>query len=74
MRQARQRFEDTSSKAPLYKGTLWKLNADGKAEDDRQGVLLCTFLPFVEGKESNRVREATGKRVANCTVSKFWGI
>lgn len=32
-RTTRNRIEDTSSKAPLYKGTLWKLNNDGNAEE-----------------------------------------
>eukprot|EP00913_Durusdinium_trenchii_P034870 g32618.t1 len=32
-RQHRHRFEDTSSKAPLYKGTLFKLNTDGNADE-----------------------------------------
>ncbi|CAJ1367501.1 unnamed protein product [Effrenium voratum] len=32
-RTTRNRIEDTSSKVPLYKGTLWKLNTDGDAKE-----------------------------------------
>ncbi|CAL1144245.1 unnamed protein product [Cladocopium goreaui] len=32
-RTTRNRIEDTSSKAPQFKGTLWKLNNDGNAQE-----------------------------------------
>ncbi|CAE8646368.1 unnamed protein product [Polarella glacialis] len=34
-RKVRNRVEDLSSKAPVHKGTLWKLNTNGGIEDER---------------------------------------
>jgi len=75
VRQARQRFEDTSSKAPLYKGTLWKLNTDGKAEDathwlKRDMWVACDgSLCYFSIKESKRLVLLDGIKMAGAKVT-----
>jgi len=77
VRQARQRFEDTSSKAPLYKGTLWKLNADGKAEDathwlKRDMWVACDgSLCYFSIKENKRLVLLDGIKMAGAKVTSL---
>ncbi|CAE7677317.1 Pak4 [Symbiodinium sp. CCMP2456] len=75
VRQARQRFEDTSSKAPLYKGTLWKLNTDGKAEDathwlKRDMWVACDgSLCYFSIKENKRLVLLDGIKISGAKVT-----
>ncbi|CAJ1356039.1 unnamed protein product [Effrenium voratum] len=74
-RQHRHRFEDTSSKAPLYKGTLWKLNTDGNPGDSthwlkRDMWVACDgSLCYFSIKENKRLVLLDGIKMAGAKVS-----
>ncbi|CAK9033388.1 unnamed protein product [Durusdinium trenchii] len=69
-RQHRHRFEDTSSKAPLYKGTLFKLNTDGNADEPahwlkRDMWVACDgSLCYFSIKENKRLVLLDGVKLA----------
>jgi len=76
-RQHRHRFEDTSSKAPLYKGTLWKLNTDGNPEDaahwlKRDMWVACDgSLCYFSIKENKRLVLLDGVKLAGAKVENM---
>eukprot|EP00435_Cladocopium_sp_Y103_P060696 s396_g22.t1 len=45
-RTTRNRIEDTSSKAPQFKGTLWKLNNDGNAQEPAHWLKRDMWVAF----------------------------
>lgn len=76
-RQHRHRFEDTSSKAPLYKGTLFKLNTDGNADEPahwlkRDMWVACDgSLCYFSIKENKRLVLLDGVKLAGAKVENL---
>ena len=76
-RQHRHRFEDTSSKAPLYKGTLFKLNTDGNADEPahwlkRDMWVACDgSLCYFSIKENKRLVLLDGVKLAGAKVENM---
>jgi len=74
-RRHRNRLEDTSSKAPLYKGTLWKLNTDGNPEDSthwlkRDMWVACNgSLCYFSIKENKRLVLLDGSKLAGARLT-----
>ncbi|CAE7685873.1 STE20 [Symbiodinium necroappetens] len=79
-RTTRNRIEDTSSKAPLYKGTLWKLNTDGNPQDPTHWLKRDMWAAASSGREAKRRQCMEGFRtLKGATVTanaakghRFW--
>ncbi|CAJ1455094.1 unnamed protein product [Effrenium voratum] len=78
-RTTRNRIEDTSSKVPLYKGTLWKLNTDGDAKEKTHWLKRDMWVAFNGSlcyfsiKENKRLVLVDGSKLAGAKVSPLTG-
>ncbi|CAK9067076.1 unnamed protein product [Durusdinium trenchii] len=76
-RTTRNRIEDTSSKAPLYKGTLWKLNTDGNPQDPTHWLKRDMWVAFNGSlcyfsiKENKRLVLVDGSKLSGAKVTKM---
>mmetsp|Transcript_6557 Transcript_6557/g.14185 ORF Transcript_6557/g.14185 Transcript_6557/m.14185 type:complete len:691 (-) Transcript_6557:51-2123(-) len=74
-RTTRNRIEDTSSKAPLYKGTLWKLNTDGNPQDPTHWLKRDMWVAFNGSlcyfsiKENKRLVLLDGIKISGAKVT-----
>lgn len=74
-RKHKERLEDTSSKAPVHKGTLWKLNSDGNPEDAthwlrRDMWVACNgSLCYFSIKENKRLVLVDGSLLAGAKIT-----
>mmetsp|Transcript_20322 Transcript_20322/g.36292 ORF Transcript_20322/g.36292 Transcript_20322/m.36292 type:complete len:686 (-) Transcript_20322:45-2102(-) len=75
----RPKLIDSSSKAPLYKGVLWKLNSNGNPEEaadwlKRDMWVACNgSLCYWSIKESKRLVLLDGAQLGGATVEPFKG-
>jgi len=73
------RGEDTSNTAPLYKGTLWKLNTNGDAKDNAHWLKRDMWIAaqgslcYFSVKENKRLVLVDGTKMADATVTQFPG-
>lgn len=73
------RGEDTSNTAPLYKGTLWKLNTNGDAKDNAHWLKRDMWIAaqgslcYFSVKENKRLVLVDGAKLADATVTTFPG-
>jgi len=78
-RTTRNRIEDTSSKAPLYKGTLWKLNTDGNPQDPTHWLKRDMWVAFNGSlcyfsiKENKRLVLVDGSKLTGAKVTPLVG-
>lgn len=78
-RTTRNRIEDTSSKAPQFKGTLWKLNNDGNAQEPAHWLKRDMWVAFNGSlcyfsiKENKRLVLVDGSRLTGAKVTKISG-
>eukprot|EP00933_Yihiella_yeosuensis_P018659 TRINITY_DN15240_c0_g1_i3.p1 TRINITY_DN15240_c0_g1~~TRINITY_DN15240_c0_g1_i3.p1 ORF type:complete len:689 (+),score=146.41 TRINITY_DN15240_c0_g1_i3:50-2116(+) len=76
-RKVRVRLEDTSSKAPLYKGTLWKLNSGGNASNSthwlkRDMWVSCNgSLCYFSIKENKRLVLVDSAKLSGARITPF---
>lgn len=76
-RTTRNRIEDTSSKAPLFKGTLWKLNNDGNAQEPAHWLKRDMWVAFNGSlcyfsiKENKRLVLVDGSRLTGAKVTRM---
>jgi len=75
----RARTEDTSNTAPLYKGTLWKLNTNGDPKDNAHWLKRDMWLSaqgslcYFSVKENKRLVLVDGAKLEDAKVGKFKG-
>merc|ERR1719350_2426806 len=75
----RSRPEDNSSKAPVHKGTLWKLNTDSNAKDPvnwlRRDMWIAHTgsLCYYSLKDHKRLVLIDRSKLAGASISKFTG-
>merc|ERR1719261_2370898 len=75
----RARTEDLSSTAPLYKGTLWKLNTNGDPKDNAHWLKRDMWIAaqgslcYFSVKENKRLVLVDGTKLADAKVTKFKG-
>jgi serine/threonine protein kinase len=75
----RHRSEDTSNTAPLYKGTLWKLNTGGDVKDATHWlkrdmwIAQAGSLCYFSVKENKRLVLVDASKLAGCNVKKVPG-
>eukprot|EP00930_Biecheleria_cincta_P059873 TRINITY_DN45589_c0_g1_i1.p1 TRINITY_DN45589_c0_g1~~TRINITY_DN45589_c0_g1_i1.p1 ORF type:complete len:701 (-),score=151.00 TRINITY_DN45589_c0_g1_i1:124-2226(-) len=76
-RKHKERMEDTSSKAPMHKGTLWKLNSDGNPEEPmhwlrRDMWVACNgSLCYFSIKENKRLVLVDGSLLAGAKITRL---
>eukprot|EP00747_Dinoflagellata_sp_TGD_P100993 gnl/TRDRNA2_/TRDRNA2_168212_c0_seq4.p1 gnl/TRDRNA2_/TRDRNA2_168212_c0~~gnl/TRDRNA2_/TRDRNA2_168212_c0_seq4.p1 ORF type:complete len:701 (+),score=150.23 gnl/TRDRNA2_/TRDRNA2_168212_c0_seq4:87-2105(+) len=75
----RNRADDNSSKAPLYKGTLWKLNTNGNAKDVTQWlkrdmwITAAGSLCYFSQKDNKRLVLIDGSKLASAKIRRSDG-
>eukprot|EP00747_Dinoflagellata_sp_TGD_P100992 gnl/TRDRNA2_/TRDRNA2_168212_c0_seq3.p1 gnl/TRDRNA2_/TRDRNA2_168212_c0~~gnl/TRDRNA2_/TRDRNA2_168212_c0_seq3.p1 ORF type:complete len:702 (+),score=160.25 gnl/TRDRNA2_/TRDRNA2_168212_c0_seq3:87-2108(+) len=76
---ARNRADDTSSKAPLYKGVLWKLNTNGNAKDATHWlkrdmwITAAGSLCYFSQKENKRLVLIDGGKLTDAKIKQYQG-